>query len=1134
MSSPQASQAEEKLNTFWCCLYVVEEQGTRSLVYGYAVSAQEPSTQWASSQVWECAAWRIKRVNCFLTEQDLRILVEQFQTGRLRLSAKSDDVEIESEGLCRRPSVFAVPRTLISHGSPRSLSEDPAIVDAFWRISKRALINKIFPESRFADDQVRESTRILFRELQSQTGISFLNEEAGRFGNFEIIRYLSGDIRSPDGLCCLNSYSDMSLVVWIEPPLDGKGELSVNCRLFNGGWAQGRTCILDELRKWTPGTRLRFSPSEPYSEFVLSVWCNGKIIAYQNYTVIRSASVNLTASGQTRRIATKWSRQFQGKLRERAERIQLDTTQQMIIKSPQDDPWRTSEAEASAIVESWFPQGSQGRFFVNASGSTLEAVEFLAELIRQPRVVRATIVDPFFDRIGVESLLSRLGDAKDVKVLTSHSLGGGATVDGTIDLTAACELCRETLPIKLEVINIESPGGNTQQFHDRYIVIESENEQLVPNKEVWMLSNSLSSMAVRYPLLIVPLTPKVASQVANYISSLESLQVAGRSDMQSRVVWTNNRQTIPQNVVSGSRRSREFSGWELILEVLVPDQIPDEEKARIAVTNGLLTEHIPAFDWHVPPEAIQQVVGIVKTQLSRDPENRDALLTAVSHWAYHGGPSATDYGFDADEIVWIRDVLRSHLTSWVLTNHTTYEFSPLRDSISLPECLEHVWYLINQAPLDVRNGATPELFFYAEALWASAPEFIVQLLDATRSFALFCWVATEGYTRSESVAMRLLDSQLGAVQALGTLFLRNIVENEAATTENNRLTILAAKLASSGLLPFERLLAMIFISARYVRPGISEPAPFAACVSLWSSQPLSQDERNRLSALVDRAAPNRVVPMIGLLANACPLLTDGVELRQWCIEQIKAILPLKPVISPQQEIRVIGDEITLSKAAEAAWHVHGAETPSWFCHEVINKIDYWTVLEPLLRVREYTRWNEAMEGVLRSMSFGIALANAAPSEPEQAGFVNIAAANMAKVLGRLGSEVWHHFGDFNGRLKDVVVFLGRSTDMLSGSDVERIEKIVADQTVPSAWRLLLVLQSPILVRKFRVQALTMVTNPTTPAGCRNLAEIEEWAESIVAAAGRLEEAHEDLRESLSQIKREIGQWKDGFLPPTSK
>jgi hypothetical protein len=67
-----------------------------TLAYGYAVSAQQPASQWASNSVSECAAWRLKKTSCFLIETSLVALGEQLLIVCIRLSTKDGDLEISA------------------------------------------------------------------------------------------------------------------------------------------------------------------------------------------------------------------------------------------------------------------------------------------------------------------------------------------------------------------------------------------------------------------------------------------------------------------------------------------------------------------------------------------------------------------------------------------------------------------------------------------------------------------------------------------------------------------------------------------------------------------------------------------------------------------------------------------------------------------------------------------------------------------------------------------------------------------------------------------------------------------------------------------------------------------------------
>jgi hypothetical protein len=1003
-------------------------------------------------------------------------------------------------------------------------------LDSYWCVSKQALLRKVFPETHFNPEQIREATRTLLDVLERETGVAFPSRDAGCIGNFELFKYLSGDFRTPDGLCTMVSRSDTSLVVWIERPLAGKSNLFVNCRLFAGPTHKDRACVLDQLLAWA-GVPLRFTPEEPYSEYEITVWSDGKPVAYQHEILIGSIHTNLTIQGPDERLVTKWSQRFPQPLRSRAETVRSDITERMTIGRAHDNPWQAAEREARTLVASWFPSATSGRFFANVQASPLEAIEFLAATIRRSEVIRLIIVDPFFDRVGVESLLPRLRNVKEVqevKVFTSHVVATATTPDGTVDLAAACEACRPMMPPKLEVVNFRSSGGSTQQFHDRYIVIDRKVDGHTPAKEVWMLSNSMSSLAVRYPLVILPLAQEVANRVAAYVESLGKGQLPGRAGVQPCVVWTNHSLPTPLAPVAASRPNRQFPGWKLILELLVPDPASDAERARLAVARGLLTANTPELDWHVPSTVRPSVITTVKMAIFGDVPNRKDLLSALSHWAYHGGPEALEYAFSPAEIPLMDTSLLEHLRSHPQTNQFSVVLPALRDALPLPESLEPACRLLDQAPMDRRNGTTPELYFFAEALWDSAPEALVRILDTTRSLALLCWISTEGHTPGEAPAKALLASRLGVARAFGVLFVKYPAPRGPRDPETS-LSEVASRLATSTLPRIELLFAMIFLSARHTRPDNAEPNPFAACSPFWPTQPLAAEELNRIYRLLDQAAPTRAIPMASALADECPIAGDATAFRQWCVDQVKAHFPLKNCPPAESDIIFTTNDIKLKKAAEATWRLQEAATPTWFRDEILNKINLRLASEPLLRERTYGEWYKALDGVALAMFFGNALAEAAPAKESLDALQKTVAPRVAEILVQLGPEVWHQFADQNNRLVNVVVFLGCSSPLLDDSELVNIESFVTNEKIPNAWRLLLLLQSPGLIRKYAPQALSMAGSLALPPCHYRLPAIEGWVRVLSGFARDMANTQDDLRNVLTDLAQKLSQWRNTLL-----
>lgn len=1128
---------------FWCCLYAVEHSNRFKLVYGYVVSAQEPEAPWGWGTIHDSPAWNLHKFTAFMNEEALRSFQSQVQGGLVNLVTKKkgqdQSIAIECGTLEQRPTVYAEPRTLISQGSPQSFSEELSKIDSLWCLSKTKLIGSIFPDTAFSLAEKKEATRKVFTALQDETSIKFLGDEAGRFGNFEVVRYTSGDCRKSEGLCTLISKPETStdpsapsLIVWIEPPLAEAGALSVNCRMFNGGGTMGDTCILDEIRPWQPGAVLRFAPLEPFTLTEITVWMNERRVAYQKYSILRSIGSNMTIAGPPRKHITPWSNRLQGKAREQAQTVSFDTTEQMTIGSVSHDPWRESEREAEAIVREWFPPATKGRFFANENGSNLEALDFLITQVRRPGVTGVVIADPYFDRVGVESLLARAGNVSSVRVLTSHAASDATNPSGTVDLLAACNECAKMLPPKLSISNVETKTGGGQQFHDRYILIEFGEHRSEPKREVWMLSNSLSSFAKRYPLVITPLEADVAKSVGDYLIDIESGRLKDRPDLQITPIWSNHPARRGTHGSASSSRSN-FPGSGLILEILSPETPVETDRAAAAVMKGLIKGNEPEIDWHVPTESLSSVAELMKTTLSATIKSDDSLLHALAYWSYWGGPDAEAYAFNRDELNLIAAVFTKHIKGLSQAADVKYELDELASEAPLPESLEAIWRLQGGVPLDVRSGATPQLYFFAKALWQTSPSDLVRILDETKNLGILCWISMEAYPRDESSAMALLDSKLGAVQALGVLFLRDIAEKEAESAGQDRLSALALKIGGANLQGFDSLLAMIFISARYTRPGVASEAPFANCGPLWPKEQLTPDEINRIAHLVNKAAPLRATPRIAQLAQACPIVENATALQQWIAHQILSRLPLAPPMPLDKEIGFDpNDHETLTQAAKSVWKLHDNNTPKWFQDEVLKKLKLWDALEPLLRTRNYSKWNDALENIMLAMQFGVSIAENAPTDADKVTFEQIAGPIMAGKLQRLGPELWHHFGDFHGRLRVVSAFLGNAAESIPNK-ISEIEQFIAQKYVPSLWRLWVILQSPKLTRQFASELKQFSASPTTPSCGRGERELDIWLSGLSTAASTLAEANEDLRDNVHEIVKNLTTWRNGLANPQS-
>jgi hypothetical protein len=1092
-------------------LYAVEREGIHYFVYGYAVSAKGGLGKWKRSDLKVSgSAWKLTQFNCFIGEQEIKKLQQATESGNITITIGTRQYSLTSSRLLGRPRVIAIPHEALSGDRPRSFSDSMAEMESHWELDKIALVDRVFPQPNFNYETYQQASQQLLEKLELETGVNFTNEDTARFGNFEVFRHLSGDFRIPDGLCCQSKIRGtdgkerFSLLVWLEPPIGNAKDLVVGCRLYNGGGLAIETCILNEIRPYHHSDKLEFIPQEPFSRFEVSVWSNNRLVGYKAFSIVRSIACNMHVDGATRHIKTKWSEGFPPELQERATKIPSSFSQSLTIASRNQDPWRDVGLVAQKIDPTGLLKHSDGQFFGIGKEAEIESVEYLSGLILQPKVNRVVIIDPFFDEIGVHSLLLKIRQAKEVVVLVSHTTSSG----GKDKLSIECERLREELPRDITVINIETSEGASQQFHDRYILIEM-NEQNRTELQVWMLSNSFSSMAKKYPLIVVKLPRHVASNVATYIRNLEQGNPAGKHHAIRRILWSQNLSSITR--LPPKPASVGFQGSEILLTLLVSDQ-------------GLLT------DWHVPPEALKTVIKTVKKALSNEPSRRTELLWIIARWHYHGGPEPSEYAFQTSELEWLSDAFRKLLVSNT-GQSGRFEIEVLQDHTQLPEALGSIWYWVNQMPFEMRLNTDPALYFFANALWESYPQAIAAILDETKNSSLFGWLCMEGSDASVEQSQHLLMAKSGAIKALGIVLLREGCEHLAQTSEGNTTELLKAKLLESTLPRNEVWLTLIFLEARLSDRRTSSIQPFIKSIEIWPDAQLSKEELKRLTSLIDRASPNRAIKLVSMLADACPRMDDRKMLYQWCIDQILSQLPIKNSPKPQQGIRIWCDPETILASAHTVWEVYANNSAEWFCSEILNKLKLSEAQEPLLRTRDYSRWSDAVDSVVLALWFGRAISDQAPSLQQNGDFAIKTTPIMAKILIDLGPEVWRVYVHKHDQLWYIMAFIGWSAEYCSEEGTNLIKRLVTADEVPGLWRLWLIVQSPKLLLKYSTVAESLARQPCAGElqGYRNA--LDNWCDSIFNALANLNaQFPEDVRlKDLSHtIQNNISCWQSRF------
>ncbi|WP_373033801.1 VPA1262 family N-terminal domain-containing protein [Sulfurovum sp.] len=152
-----------------------------------------------------------------------------------------------------------------------------------------------------------------------------------------------------------------------------------------------------------------------------------------------------------------------------------------------------------------------------------EAFTWLISLINSSQHV--TIIDPYFSSKVVTESLRRVKSGINIHVITSLSTHNEFSEEDTISgFKQTLKECMNEIKCTLKIENHTRANGK-KLFHDRFIIIRNGNE-----KNVYMLSNSLSGYCESFPFTYMPLDMDTSEKVLDYFEKLDW-------DIKREVLW---------------------------------------------------------------------------------------------------------------------------------------------------------------------------------------------------------------------------------------------------------------------------------------------------------------------------------------------------------------------------------------------------------------------------------------------------------------------------------------------------------------------------------------------------------------------------------------------------------------------
>ena len=405
----------------------------------------------------------------------------------------------------------------------------------FWNREKLSLLSEIQNEFNADGRKLYEQTLELLEWAKCNCGIDFCID-GRRFGNYEVY------YRTPENSSFeIDIHKDQGLrVTTIRKRKDFAEDIIVNCI---GKYKDYMIC--NQTQVWPANKKeIYFEANEPMTSVVVHAWnaATGKLIVSQSIALMMGLSIISRWGGTPYQIGDSWTNKL---LHSAAKSSELIRTQLMKVQRITTDRAISIRSEHESVLDEAMEDGYslfkdyQGKketgAFISNAPTTGEIDSFLQvrAYIEQSSVCKAVIADPYFSARAAEKLLTRIQRTDlELEIITSL----GSLDPDTNQKSNVCEETRaflqRTAPLlhnNLVVRNLTR--GEKGVFHDRYLIRYHKDGTI----DGFLLSNSLNSMAQKFPLVIAPLEHRVCMEVCEYLNSLSDSDIQQQKSRALRI-----------------------------------------------------------------------------------------------------------------------------------------------------------------------------------------------------------------------------------------------------------------------------------------------------------------------------------------------------------------------------------------------------------------------------------------------------------------------------------------------------------------------------------------------------------------------------------------------------------------------
>ena len=642
------------------------------------------------------------------------------------------------------------------------------------------------------------------------------------------------------------------------------------------------------------------------------------------------------------------------------------------------DPWATAQATAAAFERRDFPALSPGFYMVYEPDAQRD---FVRAFLASAGTGAITIADPYFDDKALRlHLIGRRDITADLIIVTSLDDDTRALASATSnresesgqslppaqprtspslrDLLGAADENHNDLPRRLRIINVASvDAGNGHQFHDRFIRVRSETNDIL-----WWLGNSLNSAGSRkYPLFAAEVSGQQRIDFAEYVRLLGEGKVRGRPEAMATTHFTNRWSYEPAAPVTPQNSELQaFLGWQQVLANLgsvagvrvdTSDEAATDKSIEALRRSGVLADHRPHPSWGVPDERRADVAAYLSSVLTL-PQDHSVLILALATWADHGGLQGSDLPMNCRTVARVLGIAHNEIEQLAGSDPLSWSFT----SCTFEDAIDRA--LMSLERIDLHSVRAPLLKYVRDIAIANAPNLYWCFVVRSRRDRVYASV-TDSYDWSairsaEPTALR------GDVTLIAQVVAVLLVSREM---ERARELIRAANLPP---LDCAFGLSKVLVSERR---SLEETWPLLEAT--WADTEISDVVAERLERLLDRHPQD--LELVARLADTHP---EPPQLRGLLIAAWTRHLPFNGQPAPEGR--------GSSSAYRAAQPLMACivtrqflafELPAQkFNAEVLRRLNLIELTRPFAREIDYQAWQDAGAAGARVLFVGCQLA----------------------------------------------------------------------------------------------------------------------------------------------------------------